>query len=82
MAPPGPVAMTAAGLAGQVMEGGVVSGVTVTLKGQDTVLAGFAASVAVQVTVVTPTVKAEPEAGVQTTVGAVVSSTSDALGRG
>jgi hypothetical protein len=54
-------------LAGQLIVGGVVS-VTVTVKLQ--VAARPAPSVAVQVTVVAPNEKAEPEGGVQTTLGA------------
>ena len=50
-------------LAGQVMTGGCVS-LTVTVKGQE----GFGAPVAVQVTVVVPLGKNEPEGGVQVIV--------------
>ena len=52
-------------LAGQVIDGGCVS-LTVTVKVQKPVL--FELSVAVQVTVVVPFGKVEPEAGTQLTV--------------
>ena len=58
-------AATAVTLAGQVIDGGWVS-LTVTVKVQEPVL--FELSVAVQVTVVVPLGKVEPEAGEQTTV--------------
>ena len=58
-------AATAVTFAGQVIVGGCVS-LTVTVKVQELVL--FELSVAVQVTVVVPLRKVEPEAGAQTTV--------------
>lgn len=61
----GPPNVPAAWLAGQVIVGAWVS-LTVTVKVQLPVR--LAASVAVQVTVVTPLAKVEPEAGEQLTV--------------
>jgi len=63
------VAVLAVLLAGQVIEGGCVS-LTVTLKVHIAVLP--APSVAVQVTVVVPFVKAEPDGGVHVTPGEAV----------
>jgi len=54
-------------LAGQVMDGGVIS-LTVTVNEQEPVFGGTAASVAEHVTVVTPLLKVDPEAGEQVTV--------------
>ena len=58
-------AATAVTFAGQVIVGGCVS-LTVTVKVQEAVL--FELSVAVQVTVVVPLRKVEPEAGTQVAV--------------
>jgi len=58
---------------------GFSASITVTVNEHDTVL--FDASVAMQVTVVAPLLKVEPDAGVQTTVGVPQLSVADNTGQ-